>query len=101
MNLIIFGIKEQQEEDNIAIVKEQLNNKSQIDRTYLIEEKRLGKIIDHKDRFISVKVSCNDHKYNILTKSLSLKGSEIFINEDLIPEDKGKRSQKRRKMGNN
>ena len=35
---------------------------------------------------IRVKVSCNDHKYSILSKSLSLKGSGIFINEYLIPE---------------
>ena len=74
LNLIIVGIKEQQEEDKLAIVKEELNNKSQIDTTYLIEAKRLGKIIDHKDRLICVKVSCNDHKYSILSKSLSLKG---------------------------
>jgi hypothetical protein len=87
LNLIIFGIKEQQEEDTLAIVKEELKNKSQIDTTYLIEAKRLGKIIDHKDRLIRVKVSCNDHKYSILSKSPSLKGSKIFINEDLIPED--------------
>jgi hypothetical protein len=36
---------------------------------------------------ICVKVSCNDHKYNILSKSPSLKWSGIFRNEDLIPED--------------
>jgi hypothetical protein len=41
LNLIIFGIKEQQEEDTLEIVKEELNNKSQIDATYLIEAKRL------------------------------------------------------------
>ena len=87
LNLIIFGIKEQQEEDALAIVKEELKNKSQIDTTYLIEAKRLGKIIDHKDRLIRVKVSCNDHKYSILSKSMSLKGSGIFINEDFIHED--------------
>jgi hypothetical protein len=87
LNLIIFGIKEQQEEDTLAIIKEELNNKSQIDTTYLIEAKRLGKLIDHKDRLICVKVSCNDHKYNILSKSPNLKGSTIFINEDLIPKD--------------
>jgi hypothetical protein len=34
-----------------------------------------------------VKVSCIDHKYSILSKSPSLKGLGIFINEDLIPED--------------
>jgi hypothetical protein len=87
LNLIIFGIKEQQEEDTLAIVKEELKNKSQIDTIYLIEAKRLGKIIDHKDRLICVKLSCNDHKYNILSKYLCLKGSGIFINEDLIPKD--------------
>jgi hypothetical protein len=81
LNLIIFGIKEQQEEDTLAIVKEELRNKSQINTTYIIEAKRLGKIIDHKDRLILVKVSCNDHKYTILSKSPSLKGSGIFINE--------------------
>jgi hypothetical protein len=41
-----------------------------------------------KHRLIHVKVSCNDHKYSILSKSPSLKGLAIFINEDLIPEDK-------------
>ena len=81
---LFFYLKEQ-EEDTLAIVKEELNNKSQIDTTYLIEAKRLGKIIDHKDRLICVKVSCNDHKYN--SKYPRLKGSRIFINEDLIRED--------------
>jgi hypothetical protein len=94
LNLIIFGVKEQQEEDKLAIVKEELKNKSQIDTTYLIEEKRLGKVIDHKDRLIRVKVSCNDHKHNIFSKSLSLKGSRIFINEDLIPKDQAELRKK-------
>jgi poly-D-alanine transfer protein DltD len=40
LNLIIFGIKEQQEQDTLAIVKKELKNKSQIDTTYLIEEAR-------------------------------------------------------------
>jgi hypothetical protein len=81
LNLIIFGIKEQQEEDTLEIVKEELNNKSQIDTTYLIEAKRLGKIIDHKDRLIYVKVSCNYYKYSILSKYVCLKGLGIFIKE--------------------
>jgi hypothetical protein len=68
LNLINFGIKEQQEEDMLAIVKEELNNKSQTDTTYLIEAKRLGKIIDHKDTLIHVKVCCNYHKYSTLSK---------------------------------
>jgi hypothetical protein len=97
LNLIIFGIKEKQE-DTLAIVKEELKNKSQIDTTYLIEAKRLGKIIDHKDRMIRVKVSCNDHKYSILSKSPSLKGSGIFINEDLIPEDQAELRKEAQKV---
>jgi hypothetical protein len=90
LNLIIFGIKEQKDEDTLAIVKEELKNKSQIETTGLIEAKRLGKIIEHKDRLIWVMVSSNAHKYDILSKTLSLKGSGIFINEDLIPEDQAK-----------
>jgi hypothetical protein len=74
-------------EDTLAIVKEELKNKSQIETTYLIEAKRLRKIIDHKYRLIRVKVSCNDHKYNILSKYSRLKYSRIFINEYLILED--------------
>jgi hypothetical protein len=88
LNLIIFGLKEQQDDDTLTIVKEELKNKSQIETTYLIETKRLGKIIEHKDKLIQVKVSCNDHKYSILGKSPSIKGLGIFINEDLIPKDK-------------
>jgi hypothetical protein len=87
LNLIIFGVKEQKDEDTLTIVKEELKNKSQIETTCLIEAKRLGKIIENKDRLIQVKVSSNDHKYGILNKTPSLKGSGIFINEDLIPED--------------
>jgi hypothetical protein len=32
----------------LAIVKEELKNKSQIETTYLIEAKRLGKIVELK-----------------------------------------------------
>jgi hypothetical protein len=56
-------------------------------KTCLIEAKRLGKIIEHKDMLIHVKVTSNDHKYGILSKSLSLKDLGIFINEDNILED--------------
>jgi hypothetical protein len=35
-------------------------------------------------------VSSNDHKNDILIKTLSFKGSGIFINEDLILEDQAK-----------
>ena len=32
-------------------------------------------------------MSSTDHKYDILSKTSSLKGTGIFINEDFIPED--------------
>jgi len=35
-------------------------------------------------------VSSKAHKYDILSKTMSLKGFGIFINEDLIPEDQAK-----------
>ena len=47
----------------------------------------LGKLIENKERLRWVKVSSTEQKYNILSKTSSLKGSGIFINEDLIPED--------------
>ena len=57
LNLIICGIREQKDEDTLAIVKEELKNKSQIETIGLIEAKRLVKTIEHKDRLIWVKVS--------------------------------------------
>jgi hypothetical protein len=87
LNLISFCIKEQQEEDTLEIVKEELKNKSQIEIAYLIEAKRLGKIIEHKYRLIRVKLSCNDHRYRILGEYKSLKVFGMFINENLIPKD--------------
>ena len=47
----------------------------------------LGKLIENKERLIRVKVSSNEQRYNILSKTSSLKGLGIFINEDLIPKD--------------
>jgi hypothetical protein len=104
LNFIIFGIKEQHEENMVVIVKEEFKNKSQIDTTYLIEAKRLGKIIDNKDRLIRVKVSCNNHKYSILSKSSCLKGSRPHSRRPSSIKEgssKGKKSQERRKMENN
>jgi hypothetical protein len=47
---------------------------------------------------ICVKLSCNDHKYNILSKSLSLKGLGIFINENLISENQVELKKEVRKV---
>jgi hypothetical protein len=74
-NPIIFGIKEQKDEDTLTIVKEELKNKSHIETIGLIDAKRLGKIIEHKCRSIQVMISSIARKYDILSKTLSLKGS--------------------------
>lgn len=44
----------------LALVKEVLRNKVQIEITCLIEADRMGKIIEHKDRLICAKISSND-----------------------------------------
>lgn len=87
LHLIIVSIEEQNNEDPLEIVKEQLKTKSQIQTTYLTQETHIGKILEHKHKLICVKVSCNDHKLDIFRKCPSLKGTRIFINEDIIPED--------------
>ena len=56
----------------------------------LTEARRLGKLTENKGRLIWIKVRSTDHKYDILSKTSSLKGTRIFINEDLIPEDQAK-----------
>ena len=47
----------------------------------------MGKLTENKGRLTWIKVSSTNHKYDILNKTSSLKGTGIFINEDLIPED--------------
>ena len=87
LNLIIFCLKEETEEDMLAIVKTKFHNRLQIETTGLMEANRLGKLIENKERLIRVKVISTKQKYNILNKTSSLKGSRIFINQDLIPND--------------
>jgi len=87
LNLVIFGLKEEAEEDTLAIVRTELHNRLQIETTCFTEATRLGKLIENKERLIRVKVSSTEKKYDILGKTSSLKGSGIFISEDLIPED--------------
>ena len=47
----------------------------------------MGKLTKNKGRLIQIKVSSTEHKHDILSKTSSLKGTTIFINEYLIPED--------------
>ena len=69
LNLIIFCLKEEEEEDTLAIVKIELHNRLQMETTYLIEANRLGKLIENKERLIRVKVRSTEQKYNILSKT--------------------------------
>ena len=47
----------------------------------------MRKLNENKGRLIWIKVSSTDNKYDIISKNSSLKGTRIFINEDLIPKD--------------
>jgi len=87
LNLIIFGLKEEVDEDTLALAQRELHNRLQIETVCLTEATRLGKLTENKGRLIRIKVSSTDHKHDILSKTSSLKGMGIFINEDLIPED--------------
>ena len=87
LNLIIFCLKEEAEEDTLAIIKTKFHNRLQIETVGLIEANMLGKLIENKERLIQAKVSSTEQKYNILSKTSSLKGLRIFINKDLILED--------------
>ena len=62
LNLIIFSLKEEVDEDTLAIVRIELNNRLQIETTCLIEATRLGKLTKNKGRLIQIKVSSTDHK---------------------------------------
>ena len=87
LNLIIFGFKEEVHEDTLGIVQTKLHNRLQIETTCLTIATRLGKLTRNKGRMIQIKVSSADHKYDILSKTSSLKGMKIFINEYIILED--------------
>jgi len=87
LNVIIFGLKEELDMDTLAIAQKELHNRLQIETMCLIEATRLGKLTVNKGRLIRIKVSSTDHEYDILSKTSSLKGTGIFINDDLIPED--------------
>ena len=62
LNLIIFCLKEEEEEDTLAIVKTKLHYRLQIETTGLIEVNMLGKLIENKERIIRVKVSSTGKK---------------------------------------
>ena len=93
LNLIIFSLKEEVDEDTLAIAQTKLHNRLQIETTCLTEATRLGKLTENKGRLIRIKVSSTDHKYDILSKTSSLKGAGIFLNEDLIPQDQAESRQ--------
>ena len=83
LKLIIFSLKEEVDEDTLAIFQTKLHNRLQIKTTCLTETTRLGELTENKGRLIRIKVSSTDHKYDILSKTSSLKGTRIFINEYL------------------
>jgi len=69
LKLIIFGLKEEVDEDTLAIVQTELHNRLQIKTTCLTEATRLEKLSENKRRLIRIKVSSTDKKYDILSKT--------------------------------
>ena len=80
LNLVIFDVKDEVDDDTLAIVQKELHNRLQIEITCLTKATRLGKLNENKGRLIQIKVSSTDNKYAILSKTSSLKGTGIFIN---------------------
>ena len=68
LNLIIFGLKEEENEDTLAIAQTELHNRLQIETTCLIEATRLGKLTENKGRLIRVKVSSTTINITYLVK---------------------------------
>jgi len=68
LNLIVFCLKEKKDEDTLVLLKDELQNQLQTKTTCLIEAKRQGKIIEHKDRLTHVNVSSNDCKYVMISE---------------------------------
>ena len=66
LNLIIFRLKEEEEEDTLAIVKAKIHNMLQIETIGLIEANMLGKLIENKERLIWVKVSSTEQNTTYL-----------------------------------
>ena len=73
LNLMIYCLKEEVDDDTLAIVETKLHNRLQIVTTCLTGATRLGKLTENKGRLIQIKVSSTDHKYDILSKTSSLK----------------------------
>ena len=73
LNLVIFDLKEEEDQDTLDIVQIELHNRLQIETTCLTEATRLGKLTENKGRLIRIKVSSIDNKYDILSKTSSLK----------------------------
>jgi len=69
LKLIIFGLKEEVDEDTLAIVQTELHNRLQIKTTCLTEATRLEKLSENKRRLIRIKVSSTDKKYDIISKT--------------------------------
>ena len=62
----------------------------QVETIYMIKTKRFGKFNKIKKCWFEVKVNFIDYMYAILSKTSSIKGLGIFINEYIILEDNSK-----------
>ena len=92
LNLIISGVKETENEDTTSVIKEIFNVKLSLDESiYPSMVKRIGK--KGRNRLILVSTFCLDDKLAVLKKRTKLKGSRIYINDDLTPQQRERRKK--------
>jgi len=92
-NLLIYGLPEADNENTVEIVVDVVKNKLDINlkSTEIANCFRLGKKIDKKHRPILLVLISNLKRSELLTNKGKLKGTNIFINEDLTQEDSNRR----------
>ena len=92
-NLLVYGLPEVNNENTVQIVLEVVKNKLEINlkSTEISDCFRIGKKTDKRDRQILLTLISNLKRSELLTEKRKLKGTSIYINEDLTPEDSERR----------
>ena len=83
-NVIIVGLAEVENKSSVDVVHSLFEEKLD-DSTRIQEARRLGKPREGRSRPILVRVQDQLQKVSVLKKRTTLKGSQIFINDDLTP----------------
>jgi len=96
---VISGANEEDDEKRETLLTElqDLWTKLQVN-VQVCDAYRIGRKVKDKSRPILVKLGSEREKWEILRNGKLLKGTNIFINPDLIPEDRMKEAKLRAKL---